>query len=102
MAMRDQPVYAAAKAAMLGLMRSVALDEAKFGITANAILPGWIATDTQSEGEKSEGMSVPLGRTGRPEEIAALVHWLASDGAAYMTGQSLVVDGGNAIAEERK
>ena len=102
MAMRDQPVYAAAKAAMLGLMRSVALDEAKFGITANAILPGWIATDTQSEGEKSEGMSVPLGRTGRPEEIAALVHWLASDGAGYMTGQALVVDGGNAIAEERK
>ncbi len=53
MAMREQPVYAAAKAALVGLTRSIALDEAKFGITCNVVLPGWIATDTQSQHEQS-------------------------------------------------
>lgn len=101
MAMANQPVYAAAKAAMLGLMRSLALDEAKYGITCNAVLPGWIETDTQSAHEKLQGLKVPLGRNGRPEEIAGLVSWLASTSSGYMTGQALVVDGGNSIREER-
>lgn len=101
MAMKGQPVYAAGKAALIGLTRSIALDEAKYGITCNAVLPGWIATDTQSDWEKMQGVKTPLGRNGRPEEVASLVAWLASVDAGYMTGQSLVVDGGNSIAEER-
>lgn len=101
MAMRNQPVYAAAKAALLGLTRSIALDEAKYGITCNAILPGWIETDTQSAHEKLQGLKTPLGRNGKPIEIAGLVAWLSSESAGYMTGQSLLVDGGNSIAEER-
>ena len=101
MAMANQPVYAAAKAAMIGLMRSIALDEAKYGVTCNAVLPGWIETDTQSANEKLQGLKTPIGRNGKPEEIASLVGWLASDSAGYMTGQTLVVDGGNSIREER-
>ena len=101
MAMTNQPVYAAAKAAMIGLMRSLALDEAKYGVTCNAVLPGWIETDTQSAHEKLQGLKTPLGRNGRPEEIAGLVGWLASTSSGYMTGQTLVVDGGNSIREER-
>ena len=101
MAMSHQPVYAAAKAAMLGLMRSLALDEAKYGITCNAVLPGWIETDTQSAHEKLQGMKTPLSRNGKSEEIAGLVGWLASESSGYMTGQALIVDGGNSIREER-
>lgn len=101
MAMHHQPAYATAKAAMVGLMRSIAVDEAIHGITANAILPGWIATDTQPKWESEQGLRTPLGRSGRPEEIASLVAWLASEGSGYMTGQCLVMDGGNSIAEER-
>lgn len=101
MAMANQPVYASAKAAMLGLMRSLALDEAKYGVTCNAILPGWIETDTQAAHEKLQGLKTPLGRNGTPSEIASLVGWLASDSSGYMTGQALIVDGGNSIREER-
>lgn len=101
MAMSNQPVYAAAKAGMLGLMRSIALDEAKYGVTCNAVLPGWIETDTQSSHEKLQGMKTPLARNGKPEEIAGLVGWLASESSGYMTGQALIVDGGNSIREER-
>lgn len=101
MAMANQPVYAAAKAAMIGLMRSISLDEAKYGVTCNAILPGWIETDTQSSHEKLQGLKTPLGRNGKPKEIASLVGWLASNDAGYMTGQTLVIDGGNSISEER-
>jgi 3-oxoacyl-[acyl-carrier protein] reductase len=101
MAMSQQPVYATAKAAMLGLMRSLALDEAKYGITCNAVLPGWIETDTQSAHEKLQGMKTPLARNGKTEEIAGLVGWLASESSGYMTGQALIVDGGNSIREER-
>lgn len=101
MAMSNQPVYAAAKAGMLGLMRSTALDEAKYGVTCNAVLPGWIETDTQSSHEKLQGMKTPLARNGKPEEIAGLVGWLSSESSGYMTGQALIVDGGNSIREER-
>ena len=101
MAMANQPVYATAKAALAGLTKSLALDEAKYGITSNLIQPGWIATDTQSAHERLQGMKSPLGRNGRPEEIAGIVAFLASESAGYLTGQSIVVDGGNSIAEER-
>jgi 3-oxoacyl-[acyl-carrier protein] reductase len=101
MAMRNQPVYATAKAALIGLTKSIALDEAKYGITCNAILPGWIATDSISESEKSQGLSVPMGRGGRADEIASAIAWLSTPGASYITGQTIIVDGGNSIKEER-
>lgn len=101
MAMRNQPIYAAAKAGMIGLTKSLALDEAKNSLTCNAILPGWIGTDSISEKEKLEGRFVPLGRGGRAEEVASAVAFLASDEASYITGQSIVIDGGNSIMEER-
>ncbi|MBU6379811.1 MAG: SDR family oxidoreductase [Acidobacteria bacterium] len=101
MAMKHQPIYAAAKAAMVGLTKSIALDEAKYGITCNAVLPGWIATEAISESEKSNGASVPLGRGGTPDEVASLVAYLASTEASYITGQAIVIDGGNSIREER-
>ncbi len=101
MAMKNQPVYAAAKAGMVGLTKAIALDEAKNGVTCNAVLPGWIATESISDAEKANGKKVPMGRGGTPEEIAALVCWLATDEASYITGQAIVVDGGNSIMEER-
>jgi len=101
MAMKNQPIYAAAKAAMVGLTKALALDEAKYSITCNAILPGWIATDSISDKEKEQGRSVPLGRGGRAEEIASAVAFLVSEEASYITGQSIVIDGGNSIMEER-
>ena len=101
MAMKNQPVYATAKAALIGLTKSIALDEAKYGITCNAILPGWIATDSINESEKSQGLSVPMGRGGSADEIASAIAWLSTPGASYITGQTIIVDGGNSIKEER-
>jgi 3-oxoacyl-[acyl-carrier protein] reductase len=101
MAMKNQPIYAAAKAAMVGLTKSIALDEAKYGITCNAVLPGWIHTDAISDNEKANGASVPLGRGGTPEEVASLITYLATGEASYITGQAIVIDGGNSIKEER-
>ena len=101
MAMRNQPVYATAKAALLGLTKSIALDEARYGITCNAVLPGWIQTDTQSDHEKAQGLKVPMARNGKPFEIAGLVAWLATESAGYITGQSIIIDGGNSLMEER-
>ena len=101
MAMKSQPIYASAKAAMVGLTKAIALDEAKNSITCNAILPGWIVTDSISDKEKEQGRFVPLGRGGRAEEVASAVAFLVSEEASYITGQSIVVDGGNSIMEER-
>ena len=101
MAMKNQPIYASAKAAMVGLTKALALDEAKNSITCNAILPGWIVTDSISDKEKEQGKFVPLGRGGRAEEVASAVAFLVSEEASYITGQSIVIDGGNSIMEER-
>jgi 3-oxoacyl-[acyl-carrier protein] reductase len=101
MAMKNEVSYAAAKAGVTGLMKALALDEAPSGITVNAVAPGWIATASQTDLEVAEGVTTPIGRSGTPEEVAAAIAFLVSPAASYITGQTLVVDGGNSIAEER-
>ena len=96
---RGQGPYAAGKAAITGYTRSTALDLARYGVTVNAIAPGliWhprlegVVQDSVREGMSS---SVPMGRTGRPEEIGATVAFLCSEGASYITGQTIHVNGG--------
>jgi 3-oxoacyl-[acyl-carrier protein] reductase len=96
--------YSASKAGIIGLTRALSMDVAAYGITVNAIAPGALATsrsvlsldpdlDVAAEIER-RGRGLPVGRYGRPDDIAAAVRYLASDGAAFMTGQMLVLDGG--------
>ena len=92
-------VYSAAKAAMLGLTRSLAIEEGKNGITVNCIGPGWIKTGSSSEDEVKAGIFTPIGRPGTPEEIAHAILFLSSNESSYITGQILIVDGGNTIQE---
>ena len=93
-----QAIYAASKAALLGLTKTLAREYASRGITVNAVSPGFIETDmtTSITGEMKENMlkSIPLGRTGRADEIAASIVFLCSDEAGYITGQTLRVNGG--------
>jgi 3-oxoacyl-[acyl-carrier protein] reductase len=95
---RGQANYAASKAGLIGLTKSVAKELASRNILCNAVAPGFIATDmTAALGpEQTQALEsqIPLARLGRPEDIAAAVAFLASDHAAYITGQVLVVDGG--------
>ena len=101
MAMRAEPAYAAAKSAVVGLTRALALDCAHQGVTVNAVAPGWIQTGSQTPHEFEQGERTPMGRSAQPSEVAGVICWLASPSASYLTGQCLVVDGGNSISEER-
>jgi NAD(P)-dependent dehydrogenase (short-subunit alcohol dehydrogenase family) len=98
----ERGIYHAAKHGVLGFTKSAALEYAARGIRINAICPGLIWTPMadqmvaagQGDALKAMGKNVPMGRVGRPEEIANAVLWLCSDAASYVTGQSISVDGG--------
>ena len=89
-----QSNYAAAKAGLIGLTKTIAVEVARRGVTVNAIAPGLIATD-MTDGLDGELLSaVPARRAGRPDEVAACARFLASEEAGYVTGSTLFVDGG--------
>lgn len=96
-----QANYAASKAGVIGFTKSIAKEVGSRGITVNAVAPGFIQTEmTDALGEAVTGRAtdqISLGRLGTPEEVASLVGYLASDGASYITGQAIVVDGGLAL-----
>jgi len=83
------------------MMRAVALEIAKSGITINGVSPGWIATSSSTDSEREAAKYTPVGRAGTPNEVAAAVCFLASRDASYITGQTLVVDGGNILQENK-
>ncbi|MBP2199736.1 SDR family NAD(P)-dependent oxidoreductase [Pantoea cypripedii] len=99
---QDHAHYAAAKAAVPGICRSLAVELAARGVRCNAIIPGLIETPQSLDKQNSlgpEGLAkaagaIPLGRVGRPEEIAKAIAFLTSEESSYLTGQSLIVDGG--------
>lgn len=91
--------YATAKAGLLGLTRALAIEEGRHGITVNCIGPGWIDTGSSSESERTAGAFTPVGRPGRPDEVAHAALFLAAEEASYVTGQLIVVDGGNTVQE---
>ena len=90
--------YAAAKAGMVGLTKSIARELASRGVTVNCVAPGYIITDMTSELsediQEAIKAQIPLGTLGRPEDVAAAVGFLASNDSSYMTGQTLHVNGG--------
>jgi 3-oxoacyl-[acyl-carrier protein] reductase len=96
-----QSNYAASKAGVIGFTKSIAKEVGSRGITVNAVAPGFIATDmTDALGEavtESVTQQISLGRLGQPEEVASVVCYLASEDASYITGQTIVVDGGLAL-----
>jgi len=96
-----QVAYAASKAGLLGMVKTLAAEGVRRGITANAVLPGMVATEKvlAMPGEVLERVreSLPAGRMAEPSEVAGLVSYLASDDAAYVTGQAVGIDGGAAL-----
>jgi len=97
-------IYGASKAAMNGMMRSMALEFAKDGITINAVEPGVVGTEPVLKGlghqnEAKMKLLIPLGRLADPDDIAASVEFLSSENARYITGQSIILDGGMTLPE---
>jgi len=89
-----QSNYAAAKAGLIGMTKTVAVEVARRGVTVNAIAPGLIATDMTADLDGTLLSAVPARRAGTPEEVAACARFLASEQAGYVTGSTLFVDGG--------
>ena len=95
--------YGASKAAVISVTKTLAVEWAGFGVRVNALCPGWTATDLNRnlwagpDGGRATIANVPMGRWGRPEEMAGPAVFLASDASSYMTGQVLVVDGGQLV-----
>ena len=96
-----EAAYSAAKAGMVGLTHALALEVASKGVTVNAVAPGWIGTEASTPEERIAARATPVGRAGTPDEVAAVVTFLASKSASYVNGATIVVDGGN-ILQERK
>lgn len=94
-----EAAYSAAKAGILGMSRSLAIEVGVHNITVNNVLPGWIATASQTESEAAGGLNTPMKRGGDAAEVANAIVFLASKKASYITGEALVVDGGNTIQE---
>ncbi len=91
--------YGAAKAAMVGMSRALAIETGRNNITINNVAPGWIATGSQTKEEAEAGKYTPLERSGTPKEVGHLIAFLASDESSYITGQMFVIDGGNTLQE---
>jgi 3-oxoacyl-[acyl-carrier protein] reductase len=102
---RGQANYAAAKAGLIGFTKTLALELGKFGVTANAIAPGYVETDMTMASAARQGIDyeewkaatardIPLGRIGKPEDIAAVASFLCSEDAGYVSGQVIFVNGG--------
>ena len=94
-----QANYAASKAGAEGMSRAMAKELGSRAVTVNCVAPGWIQTGSSGEAEIAAGHFTPVGRPGTPEEVGHVVAFLASEEASYITGQMIVVDGGNTIQE---
>ncbi len=98
-ALPTEAAYAAAKAGVLGLTRALAMEVIADGVTVNAVAPGLIYTGSSTVTELKHGLETPMGRPGTPEEVAAAIAFLCTPAASYITGQLLVIDGGNSVRE---
>lgn len=98
-AMPNEASYVAGKGGMRGLTLATAVEGAAHGVTCNAVAPGWVRTPSSLPQEIKYGNRTPVQRPGEPEEIAAVVGFLCLPAASYVTGQTVVVDGGNSIRE---
>lgn len=96
-ALPAEAAYAAAKAGVLGLTRALAMEVVADGVTVNAVAPGIIRTASSTVAELKRSLDSPMGRPGSPDEVAAAIAFLCTPAASYITGQLLVIDGGNSV-----
>jgi len=98
-ALPTEAAYAAAKAGVLGLTRALAMEVVADGVTVNAVAPGIIHTGSSTLTELKRGLDTPMGRPCTPDEVAAAIAFLCTPAASYITGQMLVIDGGNSVRQ---